>query len=245
MSTCKNHHTIGIVGGLSPESTVKYYHHIIQKHQEKFHSHSYPRIVISSVCFQNYVDWQHSNDWHSVAAGLAAEFQSLKLAGADFGLVAANTMHKVLPQISSPLPILSVIDVVSYFARAQGIKNIGLTGTKFTMNDGFYANGLIKNGINVVLPTQQDQETIHEIIFKELVFGKVVSSSIERFAETVQQLIKNGADAVLLGCTELQMLTNTDQLRLKTIDSLQLHADAAWEIAINGDLKHPMLSHPS
>lgn len=134
--------TLGIVGGMSPESTVTYYQHIIRRQQAEFGDHNYPRIVISSVSFQRYIDWQHEELWERIADELAGEFRALAAAGADFAVLATNTMHKVLPQIDSSIPVLSILDAVADHARANKIKSVGLTGTRFTMSDGFYAQGL-------------------------------------------------------------------------------------------------------
>lgn len=223
--------TIGIVGGMSPESTVTYYQHIVRKHQAEFHDHSYPRIVIASVSFQKYVAWQHEGAWDEIAEGLAGEFRAVASAGADFALLATNTMHKVLPRIESPVPVLSVLDAVGRQAKFKGVRHVGLTGTRFTMSDGFYARGLEDRGLSVVLPNEAEQETIHNIIYDELIFGRVNPSSASRFIEIAQGLSARGAEAILLGCTELELLTRGHSSPLSFIDSTKVHADTAWEIA--------------
>lgn len=223
--------TIGIVGGMSPESTVTYYQRIVRQHQAEFHDHNYPRMVIASVSFQRYVSWQHEGAWEQIARGLESEFRAVASAGADFALLATNTMHKVLPQIDSPVPVLNVLDAIGRRARSQGIKVVGLTGTRFTMSDGFYAEGLEKRGLSVVLPLEAEQKTIHKIIYDELVLGRVNPSSVSRFMEIAQGLLTRGAEATLLGCTELELLTREDPSRLSFIDSAKVHADTAWEIA--------------
>lgn len=224
--------SIGIIGGMSPESTVTYYQHIVRRHQVEFQDHSYPRIVISSVSFQKYIEWQHAEEWGQIARTLEFEFQSIAAAGADFALLATNTMHKVLPSIESPIPVLSVLDEVAGHAAQNGIKCLGLTGTKFTMSDGFYAAGLEKHGLCVLTPLPDEQEAIHRIIYNELISGKVTPSSLRRFDEIAQSLLERGADAVLLGCTELQMLMRDDSSGIRLIDSTKIHADAAWEVAL-------------
>lgn len=224
--------TIGIVGGMSPESTVSYYQHIVRRHQSEFHNHSYPRIVIASVSFQRYIDWQHEGAWDQIAKELESEFQSVAAAGADFAVLATNTMHKVLPQTDSPIPVLNIIDVVARYSKAKGIKSVGLTGTRFTMNDGFYAEGLEARGLTVLLPNKSGQEMIHNIIYDELIFGKVNSSSAQKFYEAARDLLNRGADAVILGCTELALLMPEVPAHSEYIDSTQIHADAAWEVSI-------------
>src|SRR5438876_11630031 len=113
--------TIGIVGGMSPESTVIYYQEIVHRHQLEFHNHTYPRIVITSVSFQQYIEWQHNKAWEEIARGLENEFEKLAAAGADFAILATNTMHKVLPSINSPIPILSILEVVGRYAKTNGM----------------------------------------------------------------------------------------------------------------------------
>lgn len=224
--------TIGIVGGMSPESTVSYYQHIVRRHQLDFHNHSYPRIVIASVSFQRYIEWQHEGAWDRIAKELESEFQAVAAAGADFAVLATNTMHKVLPQTSSPIPVLSIIDVVARYSKAKGIKRVGLTGTRFTMSDGFYAEGLEARGLKVLLPNKSGQEMIHNIIYNELIFGKVNSASAQKFDEAARDLLNRGADAVILGCTELALLMQEVPAHSEYIDSTQIHADAAWEVSI-------------
>jgi aspartate racemase len=224
--------TIGIVGGMSPESTVTYYRHIVDRHESEFNDHGYPRIVIASVSFQKFIDWQHEQNWSRIGRELEVEFQKVAAAGADFIILATNTMHKVLPAIRSPVPVLSIIDAVSRFARMKGVRSIGLTGTKFTMSDGFYAEALERLGLKVLTPDTVLQETIHRIIYDELIFGKVNPKSVEEFVRIAQELSTRGADSILLGCTELELLTRTNSAGIEFIDSTRVHADAAWETSI-------------
>src|ERR1043166_317845 len=199
--------TIGIVGGMSPESTVTYYRRIVDRHESEFHDHGYSRIVIVSVSFQRFIDWQHEQNWSRIASELEMEFQKVAAAGADFIILATNTMHKILPSIRSPIPVLSILDAISKYARMKGVQSIGLTGTKFTMSDGFYAEALEHLGSKVLTPSAGQQETIHRIIYEELIFGKVNPKSVEEFLRIAEDLSRNGADSILLGCTELELLT--------------------------------------
>ena len=224
--------TIGIIGGMSPESTATYYQHIVRRHENEFHDHSYPRIVIVSVSFQKYITWQHEGNWNQITRELGIEFQKLAAAGADFAILATNTMHKVLPAIRSPIPVLSILDAVTKYAQRTGIKSIGLTGTQFTMSDGFYAEGLERHGLSVLMPTPVQQEIIHRIIYGELIFGKINPDSIERFYQIAQDLSGKGADSILLACTELELLTRGGAAGIRFTDSTRIHADAAWETSI-------------
>jgi aspartate racemase len=229
--------TIGIVGGTSPESTIHYYQYIVRRHQQEYGDHSYPRIVIASVSFQPYIDWQHAGQWDRVAAGLEGECRAVAAAGADFALLAANTMHKVLPQIDSPIPMLSILDAVADAARAGGYGRLGLTGTRFVMSDGFYAQGLEERGIGVTLPDAAQQNAIHAIIYAELIAGIVSENAVSRFGEICADLIARGAEAILLACTELELLTRGRNLPYTALDSAAIHAEAAWRAAIDGTHK--------
>lgn len=228
--------TIGIVGGMSPESTVVYYRRIVRKHLETFGDHSYPRLVVASVSFQQYVEWQHGLDWGAIARGLEGEFRAVAAAGADFALLATNTMHKVLPDISSPVPVLNIMDVVARHAHGRGLGRLGLTGTLFTMSDGFYARGLEERGLGVVIPDGAQQERIHRIIYDELIEGRVERTSVKEFAAIAEDLTQRGAEAILLGCTELGLLTELGAFPAEVLDSTLLHADAAWELSVNARL---------
>lgn len=224
---------IGIIGGMSPESTVTYYQHIVRRHRTEFGDHSYPRIVIASVSFQKYVDWQHKGDWDRITTELRREFQAVAAAGAGFAVLATNTMHKVLPFIESPIPVLNVLDAVVSYAKGAGIRSVGLTGTMFTMSDGFYSRGLESRGLSVIVPDAAEQERIHRIIYDELITGDVRDSSVESFRLIADALLSGGAEAVVLGCTELQMLVRGEGFKGRTIDSTLVHAEAAWEMSTN------------
>ncbi|MBI3585837.1 MAG: amino acid racemase [Ignavibacteriales bacterium] len=227
-----NHRSIGIIGGMSPESTVTYYQHIIKQHHIEFQDHSYPRLVIASVSFQRYINWQHKGTWKHIQTNLEQEFRSVAKAGADFAILATNTMHKVLPEIRSPIPVLTVFKAVADAARRAKVKTIGLTGTQFTMSDGFYEEELERQGFSVLLPHKREQESIHRIIYKELIAGRVNTTSVRAFERIAERLSDAGAECVLLACTELELLIRGRKSSIKFIDTTKEHALAAWEIAV-------------
>jgi aspartate racemase len=224
--------TIGIVGGMSPESTATYYQMIVRRHTETCGDHAYPRIVIASVSFQRYVDWLEAGAWGRIRSALGREFAAVAAAGADFAILATNTMHKVLPGLESPIPVLSVFDAVAGAARERGLSRLGLMGTRFTMSDGFYASALAERRIEVVLPDTGEQDDIHRVIFAELIRGVVTTASRRRLAQIAKRLVGRGAEAVLLGCTELQMLEGPSGLGVPTLDTARCHADLAWRVAV-------------
>jgi aspartate racemase len=222
--------TIGIVGGMSPESTLAYYRHIIHAHEAARGDHAYPRIVIASVSFQQYIDWQHAGDWDAIARGLEREVRVLAAAGADFALLAANTMHKVFPAIRAPVPMLHVVDAVAEEAARRGLRRLGLTGTAYTMGDGFYTRALEERGLAVILPEPAEQQAIHRMVYDELIFGRAEAPSRERFGTICRRLVERGADAVLLACTELVLIAPDAPY----LDSAEVHAVAAWRRASPG-----------
>lgn len=223
---------IGIIGGMSPEATVTYYQHIVRCHLQEFGDHSYPRIVISSVSFQAYIEWQQQGDWQRIRKELEREFHAVAAAGADFAVLATNTMHKVLPSLDSPVPVLSILDTVADRARKSGVKSVALTGTRFTMSDGFYAEGMESRGLRVISPSADEQDAIHHIIYDELIAGVVNAGSVENFATIARSLVSRGAEAILLGCTELQMLTQDAWFADRILDSTLIHSEAAWRLAV-------------
>ena len=222
---------IGIVGGLSPESTTHYYRHIIDCHRRLRGDQDFPRVVVASVSFGQYLSWQQANRWDLLAGGLRAEFAALKAAGADFALVASNTPHKVLPLVNSPLPLLDIRDAVAAECQRRGITRLGLTGTAYTMRDDFYAGHLRARGLDISLPTPREQGAIHRMIFGELVHGQVRTESRETFAAIAQSLLRDGAEAILLACTELVLLVNPKEPEFPCFDTTEIHAIAAWNFA--------------
>ena len=229
-----NAKTIGIVGGLSPESTVTYYQTIVRRHVEELGDHSYPRILVASVSFQDYIDWQHAGAWDRIADGLAREIAALAAAGADFAILASNTVHKVLGDLEdrSRLRIVPVFDAVAAACRAAGTSRLGLTGTRFTMADGFFARAMKTRGIEVITPPEPDQTDLHRIIYDELVRGVVTEPARARLRAIAGELVARGAEAVLLACTELQLLAGPPGLGVAVIDTATCHAELAWRIAL-------------
>lgn len=222
---------IGIIGGMSAQSTVTYYQTIIDLHHAVTGNHSYPRIVIGSIPFQPVSDASHEGDWDGVRRLVQEEGDALISAGADFLLIATNTIHKVLPELVFAKPLLTIYDAVAVAAGERNYTRLGLTGTRFTMSDGFYEQELITRGLDVVIPSQQDQERIHHIIYDELVSGVVREESREIFSTIAGRLRKDGAEAVLLACTELELLTRDFQMSVPLLDTTLAHAEAAWKEA--------------
>jgi aspartate racemase len=229
------HKKIGILGGMSPESTIEYYQYITHTYALRFGDYRYPEIIIYSVSFQPYVDWPNEERWDLVARGLSEAAQKLEIAGADFVIIATNTMHLVLDQVQASvhIPILSLLDVVAEAIQAKGIRTVGLLGTRFTMERNLYPDALARRSITVLVPDADDREVVNRIIYDELVAGQVRAESRARYVEIIKKLAARGAQGVILGCTEIPLLVSEADTGLPLFDTTALHAEAALNYAVS------------
>ena len=228
--------TIGIVGGMTPESTTTYYEHITRTYHERFGNYAFPEIVIFSVSFQKYVDWMQVGQWDTITQGLVKAVRSVKNAGADFAVIATNTMHKVFDQVQArvPLPLLSIIQATAEAIQEENLKTVGLLGTRFTMSKSFYKEGLARAGIQTLVPDIEEQKLVNKVIFEELGIGKINSESKEKFIQIVRRLHNSGAQGVILGCTEIPLLINEKDCGVRLFDTAVLHADQALAFSLSG-----------
>lgn len=228
------HKTIGILGGMSPESTVAYYEYITRTYTERFGDYGYPEILIYSVSFQPYVDWPREDRWDLVAEGLSEAARTLERAGADVILIATNTMHIVFDDVAQAVdvPMLSLLDAVSARITEHGIGTVGLLGTAFTMEKPFYRQGLAKKGIDVLVPGPEDRKLVNDVIYEELVAGKIRAASREAFVRIIHDLADQGAEGVVLGCTEIPLLVSEEDVDLPLFDTTVIHAAAALRYAV-------------
>lgn len=225
---------IGILGGLTPESTVPYYMHIVHRYQEMFHNHAYPEVVIFSVSFQRFDDWMVVEDWDSMELELAKGLRVLHSAGADFAVIATNTMHNLYHKLDGRniLPLLSLVDATGAEVKKAGIKKVGLIGTKFAMNKPYYREGLAKYGIKVIVPDEGDQKEVGRVIFDELSYGVLKDESRQNYLAIMDRLKKNGAQGIILGCTEIPLLIKQEHTKIPVFDTTTIHAEAAFQHAI-------------
>lgn len=225
---------IGILGGLTPESTVTYYLHIVHRYYELRGDHGYPECVILGVSFQKYEDWMMGGDWGSIEEELVKGLKTLENAGADFAVIATNTMHILFDRLQSRtrLPLLSIVDATAEAVKDEGIKNVGLIGTSFTMSKPFYREGLAGHGVDVVIPEKEDREYIQRIIFEELSVGKLTEESREGFLRIIDKLVDRGAEGIVLGCTEIPLLVKQGDAQVKLFDTAVLHAERALKYAL-------------
>jgi aspartate racemase len=236
------HKRIGIIGGMSPESTVEYYQYITRTYVERYGDYAYPEVLIYSVSFQPYVDWPAQDRWDLVAQGLSEAARRLEAAGAEVLVIATNTMHLVVDQVraSVAVPVLSLLDVVADAIlarerRADGRHpTVGLLGTRFTMEKGFYQDALARRGIAVLVPDEQGRAYVNEVIYNELVAGQIREQSRAGFVALIDELARRGAEGVILGCTEIPLLVREVDVDLPLFDTTALHAEAVLDYALCG-----------
>jgi aspartate racemase len=231
------HRKIGIIGGLSPESTVSYYLYITRTYAERYGDYGYPEILIYSVCLQKYHDWRSRGEWDRVAGDLIAAARGLEKAGADFGVIATNTMHIVFDQVQAAvnIPLIHLIDVTVKAVKAAGCSTAGLLGTRFTMSEKFYRDRLSASGIKSVVPDSDDQDTVHRIIVEELDRGDIREDSRNKYIEIMEKLARHGAEGIILACTEIPLLIDQSHFRLPLFDTTAIHAEAALLYAVQNE----------
>ncbi len=228
--------TIGIIGGMSWESTALYYQALNRGVKTKLgRSHS-AKIAMISMNFQEIEDLQVAGKWDEAAAVLADAGVKLRTAGADFIVIATNTMHIVAPEVekASGLPVLHIADATGAEIGAAGFKKVGLLGTAFTMEKDFYKGRLAeKFGLDVLVPEAQGRSIVHQIIYEELCKGVVRDSSRDAYLKIIDQLAGAGAEAIILGCTEIGMLVKPEHCSLPVLDTTLIHAEAAATLAVS------------
>ena len=227
--------TIGIIGGMSPESTVLYYQIINRETNRRLGGNRSAKILLDSVDFEEIVRLQKSGDWAAAGNVLAQSARKLEAGGADFLLLATNTMHKVAPAIeqAAGIPLLHVVDATAAAAiKRQGLSAVGLLGTRFTMSDGFYTERMGSQGVQTIAPTAAEQDEIHRIIFDELCLNRIRPESARYFYNVIGRLKNEGAQGVILGCTEICLLVNETDSPLPVFDSTTIHALSAVDAAL-------------
>ena len=227
--------TIGLLGGMSWESTALYYQWINELVKEKLGGLHSAKIAMVSLDFQEIEDLQHRSEWEASGEILSKAAQQIEAAGADFLLICTNTMHKVAPQVEAAIniPLLHIADATADAIKQQGINTIGLLGTNFTMEQDFYAGRLSeKHGLRVLIPNQQDREIVHRVIYDELVLGNVKEASRNEYLRIMAQLQDEGAQGVIEGCTEIVMLVQQKHTTIPLFDTTAIHAKKAVEMAL-------------
>lgn len=227
--------TIGLIGGMSWESTIPYYRQINQIIKERLGGLHSAKIVLLSVDFHEVERLQHAGDWDAAGHLLADAARSLKVAGADFLVLCTNTMHKVAPAIEAAvdIPLLHIADPTAEAIRAAGVSTVGLLGTRFTMEQAFYKDRLQERfGLQVLTPPEDERQVVHRIIYEELCLGQIRDESREAYRRIIASLVERGAQAVILGCTEISLLVGPQDAAVPLFDTTAIHARSAAERAL-------------
>lgn len=221
--------TIGLIGGMSWESTVTYYQLINETIKEQCGGLHSAKILMYSVDFAEIEECQANGEWEKSGEILANVAQNLEKAGADFIVICTNTMHKVLPQIqeSINIPIIHIADATADELEKQKIKKVALLGTKYTMTQDFYKERIIARGIEVIIPEETDVEIVNRIIYEELCLGEIREASKTEYIRIINQLKDEGAEGIILGCTEIGLLIKQEDSSLPVFDTTQIHAKVA------------------
>ncbi|MDX7744801.1 aspartate/glutamate racemase family protein [Aeromonas veronii] len=229
---------IGLLGGMSWESTVSYYQALNRGVRAQLGGLHSARVLLNSVDFAGIERLQHAGDWPATARLLAAEARKLQDGGADFLLIGTNTMHKVAPEIEAAIdiPLLHIADATAAKLRADGITRVGLLGTRFTMEQDFYKGRLQERfGLAVLVPDEAGRERVHRIIYDELCLGEIRESSRAEYLAIIAGLAAAGAEAVILGCTEIALLVGDARAAVPLYDTTAIHAEAAVALALAAD----------
>lgn len=226
--------TVGLIGGMSWESTQTYYRLLNQAVRERLGGLHSAKLILFSVDFADIEVLQRTGQWQRAAEMLAEAAKALENAGADFVLICTNTMHKVAPEVEQAIgiPLLHIMDATASAINADGIDCVGLLGTRFTMEQPFCSERLEANGIRVLTPSEAQRKRIHQVIFDELCQGVVSETARTDFLQIISELAEQGAQAVILGCTEIGLLIGPHDTSVSLYDTTQLHVDGAIRQAL-------------
>ncbi len=227
--------TIGLIGGMSWESTVPYYRLVNEGIKARLGGLHSAKVVLYSLDFHEIEQLQRDGDWDAAGDVLAEAARRLQAAGADLLVLCTNTMHKVAPQMEAAvsIPLLHIADGTATAIKAAGHRTVGLLGTRFTMEQDFYRQRLQdRHGLQVIVPEADDRRVVHDVIYDELCRGVVRDESREAYRRIMEDLVARGAEAIILGCTEIGLLVGRQDARVPLFDTTALHADAAVEAAL-------------
>ncbi len=227
--------TIGLLGGMSWESTASYYAMINQGVKQQLGGLHSAKLVLNSVDFAEIEKLQHEGNWACTAKMLTKAAVGVQAAGADFLLICTNTMHKVAPQIESVIniPLLHIADATADKLLESGIDSVGLLGTRFTMEQDFYVSRLEARGIKVLVPDEAGRERVHQVIYQELCQGQIWDDSRNDYLAIMDKLVAQGAQGIILGCTEIGLLVKQSDTQTPLFDTTAIHAEAAVKLALS------------
>ncbi|GGL51224.1 aspartate/glutamate racemase family protein [Sporolactobacillus putidus] len=226
--------TIGLIGGLSWESTAEYYRYInmsVQKEMGGLHS---AKCFMYSFDFDEIAALQRAGEWGKATDLMVQAAVKLEIAGADALVICTNTMHKMAPEVQDAvsIPLIHIADAAAKAIQKQGLTKVGLLGTQFTMEQDFYKNRLMEYGISTIIPDEEDRLVIHNIIFQELCQGIYSPSSKEKYLQIIEKLVSQGAEGIVLGCTEIPLLIKQQDCSLPVFDTTSIHATEAASFAL-------------
>lgn len=227
--------TIGLLGGMSWESSIEYYRIINQVMREKLGGLHSAKSVMVSVDFASIEELQSQDRWDEATEIMINTARQVEAAGADFLLIATNTMHKMFPEVQASIniPMLHIADATGFAIAEAGLNNLGLLGTIYTMEQDFYIGRLEnKFGVKILVPDEDDRVVVNRIIFEELVIGLINDESKDEYNRIITKMIQNGAQGIILGCTEIPLLVKSDEVRVPFFDTTYIHAEMAVEIAL-------------
>jgi aspartate racemase len=227
---------IGLIGGMSWESSAEYYRIINQTVRARLGGLRSARCLMWSFDFGEIEALQHAGRWNDAAAEMILAAQRLERGGADFVVICTNTMHRMADQVQAAisLPLLHIADPTAKRIKGAGLTTVGLLGTAFTMEQTFYKGRLVDlHGLKVLVPGDNDRALVHRVIYEELVQGQVKPSSRQAYREVIARLVERGAEAVILGCTEIMLLVKAEDSAVPLFDTTVLHAEAAVDLALN------------
>ncbi|WP_294645196.1 aspartate/glutamate racemase family protein [uncultured Aureimonas sp.] len=226
---------IGLIGGMSWESSAEYYRILNQGVRDRIGPTASARCLLWSFDFSEIERLQHAGDWTTLGERMVEAARRLETAGADLLLICTNTMHRLAPTVEAAveIPLLHIADPTGRSIRAAGLSRAGLLGTAFTMEHAFYKGRLAdRHGLDVLVPNERDRATVHRIIYEELVAGRVLPASREAYRAVIGELVARGAEAIILGCTEIMLLIGPDDSPVPVFDTTTLHAEAAVAAAL-------------
>ncbi|MGX1265498.1 aspartate racemase [Rossellomorea marisflavi] len=230
--------SIGLLGGMSWESSSEYYRLINQGINRKLGGHHSAKSIMVSVDFEEVKHYQHIGKWDKATELMIEGAQQIERGGADFLLICTNTMHKMADDVQKAIgiPLLHIADATAQSIKDAGLTKIGLLGTAFTMEETFYKGRLSSHhGLEVVVPEQDDRQLVHDIIYRELCLGKIVSESRRDYQQVIGKLIDKGCQGVILGCTEISLLIKQGDVAVPLFDTTEIHAEAAVAYALKED----------
>lgn len=230
--------TIGMIGGMSWESSIEYYRLVNEAVKQQLGGLHSAQCLMYSVDFEEIERYQHLGDWEKATQVMIAAAQRLERGGADFVVICTNTMHKMADEVQAAiqLPLLHIVDATAQAIKAKDLGKVGLLGTRFTMEGDFYVGRLKSHGLDVIIPDAEEREIVHRIIYQELVLGKILPSSRDECQRIIQNLANRGAEGIVLGCTEIGLLVKQEDTELPVFDTTLVHALASVDVALGKKL---------